>query len=108
MSKKIQLRACPNFWATGNIRCYTVEYRIDPKELNWFRRIFNFWFTIKHAVYDDTFNLTIKDPNEFGYYKSKFKTEKDIIDFENTEQIKANLKRKELKAERKLKDIILY
>ena len=108
MSKRIQLRACPNYWVTGDIRSYTIEYRINPKELNWFRRIFNSWSTIGHAVGDNMFSLTIDNRKQFEYYKSKFKTEEDIIDFENTEQIKANLKHEELESERKLKDIILY
>lgn len=110
-NKKIQLRAYLKFWYDGGFKEYVIEYRIVPKELNWFRRkFFNPWHIIRcHcAICDSIYELTINDPGQLNYYKLKFKTERDIEAFENDQQRKANRKYEKLKAERKRKGRIFY
>lgn len=108
-NKKIQLRAYPKFWVDCDVKEYVLEYRIVPKELNWFRRkFFNPWHSIHCAIWDGIFELTIKDPSQLNDYKLKFKTELDIEAFEKDQQRKANSKRKELEVERKRKGRIFY
>lgn len=108
-NKKIQLRAYPKFWMNGDVRGYVLEYRIVPKELNWFKRkFFNHWHSIHCAVWDSVYELKIKNPSQLNDYKLKFKTEGDIKAFENDQQRKAIRKHKELEAERKRKGRIFY
>lgn len=108
-NKKIQLRAYPRFWPDGDIQEYVLEYRIVPKELNWFKRkFFNHWHSIRCAIWDGIFELTIKEPDQLKDYKLKFKTEGDIEAFENDQQRKANRKHAELESERKRKARIFY
>lgn len=103
-NKKIQLRAYPIYWLDGDedVKEYALEYRIVPKELNWFKRIFfNHWHSIHCAIWDSMYELTIDDPSQLMDYKLMFKTEMDIETFENDQQRKANRKHEELIAERK-------
>lgn len=108
-NKKIQLRAYPKSWVSGDVKEYVLEYRIVPKELNWFKRIFfNHWHSIHCAIWDGVYKLTIKGPGQLNDYKLEFKTEGDIKAFEKDQQRKAERKRKELEAERKRKGRIFY
>lgn len=108
-NKKIQLRAYPKFGIDGDVNEYVLEYRIVPKELNWFKRkFFNHWHSIHRAVWDSVYELKIKNPSQLNDYKLKFKTEEDIEAFENDQQRKANRKHEELEAERKRKGRIFY
>ena len=108
-NKKIQLRAYPKFWINGDVKEYVLEYRIVPKELNWFKRkFFNHWHSISCAVWDNVCKLTIKNPSQLNDYKLKFKTELDIEAFENDQQRKASRKHEKLEAERKRKGRIFY
>ena len=108
-NKKIQLRAYPKFWIDGDVEGYVLEYRIVPKELNWFKRkFFNHWHSIRYAVWDSVYELKIKNPSQLNEYKLKFKTEGDIEAFEKDQQRKANRKHEELEAERKHKGRIFY
>ena len=94
-NKKIQLRAYPKFWIDGDVEEYVLEYRIVPKEFNWFKRkFFNHWHSIRCADWDSVYELTIKNQSQLNDYKLKFKTEWDIEAFENDQQRKANRKRK--------------
>ena len=110
-NKKIQLRAYPKFWMNGDVKEYVLEYRIVPKELNWFKRkFFNHWHIIHCAAcYSGNIHeLTINNQSKLYEYKHKFKTEWDIEAFENDQQIKANRKLAELESERKRKARIFY
>ena len=70
---------------------WELQYRIDPSELNWFRRLFNFWRPIKefHKVTSnkgvmrsklivDTQHQTWKVQMELNEFKTQFKTEQDL------------------------------
>lgn len=39
-NRKIQLRLYPSAWSDSY---WELQYRIQPSELSWFGRIFNFW-----------------------------------------------------------------
>ena len=88
-NKKVQIRLYPH-----SDRYKQVEYRIEPTELNWFQRIFcNCWLVIYKFSYiggkpdESDFIPLLDKPGTINRYKDKFKTLKDIEDFEQ-EQLK--------------------
>ena len=88
-NKKVQIRLYPH-----SDRYKRVQYRIEPTELNWFQRIFcNCWSVIYQFCYiggepdESNFIPLLDKPGTINHYKDKFKTLKDIEDFEQ-EQLK--------------------
>ena len=91
-SKKVQIRLYPY-----TDTCKQVKYRVDPTELNWFQRIFcNYWRTIYEfcdisGKPDKSDFIPLLDkPGTINSYKDKFKTLKDIKDFEQIQLKKYN------------------
>ena len=96
-SNKVIVRAVPQYDYGGMFENYLIQYKIDPQELNWFLRIFvNKWKGIPVCIYDELYALTIDKEDKFPYYKQKFKTIQDILDFTYVEVDKYEEKRKEI------------
>lgn len=90
-NKKVQIRLYPH-----SVTYKQVEYRIEPTELNWFQRIFcNYWTTIYEFCNSSKpdksdFIPLLDESGTINYYKNKFKTLKDIEDFEQMQLKKYN------------------
>ena len=82
---KVQIRLVP-YLAYSDYKA--VEYRIDPSELNWFQNLFNNWIRIYEYIGDENvinpksyyFSMLVKS-GTIDEMKKKFKTLKDINDF---------------------------
>jgi len=88
---KVQLRVNPQ-WYSGK---YPLQYRLEPKNLGWIRRMFNFWHTIKSittsdvAIYRENGLMDmLHTAGELSKYKEKFKTMGDIKKYEMERNMK--------------------
>lgn len=98
-AKKIQLRFKPY-----THRKMTVQYRIDPSEFNWFKRLFNLGWKTLNAYYGtyskETHPKTMYFEYLVDYYaideiENRFKTIDDINSFiyENNENYLADIRK---------------